>query len=524
MTTIPSRKNAASPATIAVHVLEAIVIVGVLFGARCTRPTPVVPSSLDQYSQMRTTNPEAYPRKTIRMKNLQRVLDSDLSSRQRMDSFGLLVYLGAEDSTSLARLSSVLDDPASPDELRKAVLSFLIKQNYPGLARYVVPSLARADEDPALRDSILQWLSRNPSPGVLAEIIKLWAAEPSPVSMNEPRYRHIVEQITGRPWDEALIAGINTRQGTRQSTGQSTGQSFPRGSALEILVARLPARALKSRILAIHPETEAMAALQSFSETLDYLPTTKSEFAATATIFKTRLEMISDVSRLARQWRDDYGYKFKIRDFHLLSHLAKDPLRGMLRRTQLILEISRSLATRQHVPYKSAPSPAGRVQTDRFDAQVQSLSIVDLWNIYLLNEMLSRPRMQTALQIVADSVLSRPDAAGSGLVFYRRGQAEAVLYPPLTAGDRLPGPLPVSKAMAQAGRDSLARFYTHFDAVDNTAKAGPSSEELADCRKHSYYGLTVTSVNKYAFCAHYYNPGGQVVSLGKFPFGGLAGQ
>jgi len=488
-------------------VLAVTVIATLLLADGCTQPTPTVPHSLAEYSQMRRTNPKAYPVKTLRMKNLQRVLDNELPTQQRVDSLNLLLYLGAEGPEVTNRLSQVLAQPDCPYEIHDAVLAHLMEQNHPGLAAYVVPALAQGNQDPRFRDAILDWLMRNPSPDVLGQIVKLWAEEPAPTGPNEPRFRHITERITGRKWDEALIAGINSRR------------SFPRGRALEILASdRVPHTMLKRRILQIHPETEAMAALQSFAETFDYLPSNRAEFAAVVTIFKTRLDMISDVARLAEQWRADYGYTFNIRDFHLLSRLARDPLRNMLRRTQLILEISRSLGTRQHVQYSAGPSPTGRAYTDQFGLQVHSLTLADLWNIYLLNEMLNRPRMQLALRILADRVRSDPTSPTNGLVFYQNGQAEAVLYPAAEATGTVSGLQPVSKQMVTAGRDSLCRFYTHFERVENADKAGPNSDELADSEKGSYYGLILTSVDQYSFCAHYYSPAGRIVSLGKFPF------
>ena len=94
---------------------------------------------------------------------------------------------------------------------------------------------------------------------------------------------------------------------------------------------------LKQRILSANPQSEAMASLQSFQENFDYLPSNRAEFAAVATLFKTQLAMIRDASRLAWRWRDEYGYVFNVRDFHLLSRLVRDPLRPILRRTRLVL-------------------------------------------------------------------------------------------------------------------------------------------------------------------------------------------
>ena len=469
------------------------------YGNGCTQPTPEVPHNLAEYGQMRLTNPNAYPKKTLQLQNLQRVMDTSLNEGQRLDSLKLLIHLGAEGSDAQRRLSVVLRDKQCPYELRKSVLSYLLERNYPGLAEYVVPALAQTDQSPELRDAILQWLMHNPDPQVLSEVVKLWSQEESPLSANEPRFRHIVERITGRQWDDALIAGINSRQ------------KFARGRAIEILTARVPANALKRQLLRVHPETAAMAALQSFAETLDYLPRTRSEFAAATTVFKSRFRMMSDVARLASQWREDYGYEFSIRDFHLLSRLARDPLRNMLRRTHLVLEISRALAARQHV---QATGNAGH--SDRFYMQVQNLSISDMWNIFLLNEMLSRPRVQMALRIVSDKLRNDPGQSHHGLILYQQGQAEAMLFPSPNE-PAVSRAEPISVEMRRAGRDSLCRFYSHFSDKPGTSEAGPNPDELAEAAREAYYGLTVTNVSDKTFCAHYYNPDGQTISLGTFP-------
>jgi len=474
----------------------------------CTQPTPTIPHSLAEYSEMRRTNPTAFPTKTLRMKNLQRVLDSELPTQRRVDSLNLLLHLGAEDPEVTGRLSQVLSQADCPYEIHDAVLSHLMSQNHPGIAAYVVPALAQSNQNPQFRDSILDWLMRNPSPDVLGQVVRFWAEEPAPTGPNEPRYRHIAERITGRKWDEALLAGINSRR------------SFPRGRALEILACdRVPKATLKRRILQIHPETEAMAALQSFIEAFDYLPANRAQFATLVTVFKTRLETISEVSRLAGQWRNDYGYTFSIGDFHLLSRLSRDPLRNMLRREQLVLEITRSLGMRRHIPWSAISAGPERAYTDQFCLQVHSLTLSDLWNLHLLNEMLNRPRMQLALRILADKVRSDPTSAASGLVFYQHGQAEAVLYPPPESGEGTAGLQPVSREMVAVGRDSLCRFYTHFDKTENSHNAGPNADELDDAARGGYYGLILTSVSQEAFCAHYYSPDGKIVSIGRLPFG-----
>ncbi len=482
-----------------------LLVIAMLF-VGCAEPVPRPPHSLMEYEMIRRSRTESYPVRTIITGNLQRVLDEELPTPDRVGSLRLVLHLGSGDPEVRDRLSKVLSQPNSPYELHRAVLSFLLEKDYPGLAGYVVPALSRLGQDPTVRDSLIQWLTRHPSPEVLTEIVKLWAEEPSTTGLNEPRFRYIVERITGRSWDEALLDGIGSEG------------SFARGRALEILVHRIPRDSLKQRILSVKPKTQAVTALQSFVETFDYLPATRAEFAAVVTVFKTRLEMMSDAARLAREWGIDYGYRFNVRDFHLLSRLGRDPLRNILRRAQLILELSRSIATRRHVRYSTRSSGRGRVLTDAFGMQAEVLSVSDMWNLYLLNEMLARPRMQLALKIIANRVRSSPDNARNGLVFYQHGQPEAILYPAGESGDEEVYSNSASSQLVRDSRDALCRFHANFKKTSNVAMVGPSAEELRNAKEGNYYGLTLTSVSKYEFCAHYYNPKGLVVSLGKFPF------
>jgi hypothetical protein len=143
--------------------------------------------------------------------------------------------------------------------------------------------------------------------------------------------------------------------------------------------------------------------------------------------------------------------------------------------------------------------------------------MADLWNIYLLNEMLSRPRVQVSLRLMANGDMADRDSAWGGLVFYQNGQAEAILYPPdprVKGDDLVYHP---TRRLITDSRDSLCRFIGHFEKVDNADRVGPTGRELADAADGNYYGLVLTRTGADSFAAHYYNPQGVVVSLGKFP-------
>jgi len=388
--------------------------------------------------------------------------------------------------------------------LHREVLAFLLEKDQPELAGPIVEVLR---DMPAgrrvLRGPILNWLARHPTPAVLDEVVKLWAQEASTTGPYEQRYRRIVEGIRHLPWDEALLAEMNAEE------------FYARGSALEVLCARVPEFSLRRRFAIMTAYTDATAAIKTFLERFSYLPKTREALRATVSIHKTRQEMLESAARLARQWRADYDYQFDIRDFHLISRMALDPLRMSVRRSELILYLAKSLARRQHVWYR--PAGVESRYDARFAPQVEALSMSDLWNLYLLDEMLARPRVQRALRIMAVQSQAGHEPWG-GLIFYSSGKAEAILYPPREEGGQSDLAYNMCARGRIDGRDALCRFTVHFDEVDKVSRVGPDRSELRDAQRSNYYALVLSRVSEEQFCAHYYNPNGTVISLGRFPF------
>jgi hypothetical protein len=351
---------------------------------------------------------------------------------------------------------------------------------------------------------VLDWLTRHPTPEVLAEVVKMWARE-RPDGAGEQRFRQVVERISGTGWQQALLDGL------------AAASFSARGSALEVLRGRLGEAELRRRILAIRPQSEAMVALQLFLRRFNYLPPDSEAFLTIVMHATHRRELIDDAARLYRRWAQDHGYRFRLRDVHLLSRLARDPLRQDLARTQLVLEVGQAVNARQHVNRATRPAGGAGTGTENFWERLEDLSVADLWRLYLLNEMLSRPRIQMALRRMAR--LDRDDTrrAWGGLVFYENGQAEAKLYP---GGENPAAPwryVPNPDCLVDE-RDSLCRFHAHFGRVDNVTRAGPTADELQQAREHRYTALVLTSLDPEHFCAHYYNAEGSVVSLGIFPY------
>jgi hypothetical protein len=466
----------------------------------CPDAPPSPPHSMLQYQELRQTHPDAYPPYVVVQINLQRVLDDRLSEAERAESLNVVTRLGAENPEALSELAGVLSQEHLPEQLQRAVLTFLLKKDFPVLAGAVVKALPDIKPGSGMRDAILDWLSRHGDMEVLSEVVKQWAQEPSVSGPNEARFRQIVERISGKAWDEALLTGLNAEG------------AFARGSALDVLGRRIATPALRKRIGALRPNSEAVRILHEMIQRFDYLPTTRAELVACAAAYKTQRQLLRESASLFARWQADYGYRFNIRDFHLLGRITQDPLRDRLGRTHLRLQLSESTLERKHPPTR--PVAGAAATTDRYEEQVNHLSMSDLWRLYLLSEMLSRERVQIALRIMAERDREDTTRPWGGLVFYENGRAEAKLYPARSGDDAVYAP--TDRALID-GRDALCVFHAHFEKADNTGRTGPDAAELRRAAAGNTNALVLTSLSDDEFCAHFYTPTGWVVSLGIFP-------
>jgi hypothetical protein len=340
---------------------------------------------------------------------------------------------------------------------------------------------------------------------VLAEIVKLWSKERSVTSAGEPLYRQVVESISHKKWEAALLDGLNANR------------FLGRGSALEVLAARMPRSRLSQRIQALKANSIAVEASQFFDKHLGYLPTSGATLLQCVWLYAKRGPAFPGVAELSATWRQNYGYQFDVRDFHLLSQLSQDPIRQTRGRPQLILRLVRAFMEREYVP-RGAGRPEGPYDfSDRFSKQVENLTMADLWNLVFLNEVLGRPQVQKALREMARRDREDVRSAWGGLLYHKDGQTEARVYPP--SYDEGPNDLVYrpSRQERRESRDVLCRFHAHFEKPQNAERAGPTAEELLAARQGNYYGLVLTSLDADLFCAHYYNPNGLVISLGKHP-------
>ncbi len=482
-----------------------------LAAAGCEKLPSNPPESLSQLRRQRTFREQAFTRETIVLHNLRRVLSDDLPVADRIESMRVVSELDAPGVEACPALAQALTKPDVPQPLRKEVVGFLAQKRYAGLGPYMAEAL-RQTKDPRQREAIFKWIQEHPSPDILIEIVKLWAAEPPLRAEEELRFRQIVQRITGKKWDQALLDGLNSKE------------FFARGSAIEVLAARpLPNATLKQRILALRPQAQAVRAMQVFAEKFGYLPKTRRQLLAVVTIYRQRERELTRVARLVNRWRTGHRYRFNIRDFHLLHALASDPLRNVtLSRTQLTLEVSRAIASR-----RTTPAPRfGVIRSRRatvfrrrrlvdFDGQVESLSMADLWNLYLLNQMFSRPRVRRMLQVTAQRDRADRQTQWGGLIVYESGQAEARLYwPAAKRGDQDYVP---SRRMLIGSIDAMAYFVGHFDKLEaDPAWAGPNDRELRFAKKNDLCGVVITSVGRGRFNVACYNTSGIVVDLGDY--------
>jgi len=331
---------------------------------------------------------------------------------------------------------------------------------------------------------------------MLGDVVRLWAGE-KPDGGDERLFRRVVSKLGGGQWSDVLLNSLNAPK-------------FPvRGSALAVLSGRGGEINLLGRVRQMKAETVCVRAMKAFAEEFTYVPANGTELLAAVIHYSADPKSLAGPAGLARKWARDYNYKFNIRDFHLLGRLAEDPIRNKIGRDELVRQILARVGRRRHVTGGGGP----------FAGQVSRLTLPDLWNIALLDEMLQRKRVALALRILADRLRARLSSPRSGLVFYEDGKASAKLYPQRAdslRGDRDHVP---QREFKRAGLSAMCHFHTRFETVYNGDRAPASRREVAVARQSNFYGLILAGIDSDKFSAFYYNPDGVVVSLGLFAFG-----
>ena len=471
----------------------------------CEDASLAPPVTIEQYRAQEHAR-GSFPPATVVRHNLQRVTDSRLPIEQRRASLKLVLDLEDQSPETYDILMPLLSAGQAPSELQRDLLDHLLKGNDPAMAVFVVKAMQQPQIRGAMQASMLQWLTRNADGGALAEVVKAWALEP-PDGPSERHFRTVVQKVRRREWDEALVEAMN----------ESTFKA--KGSALEVLVQRVRLSDLKRKFMSLPPQTEAVAAIQTFINAFDYIPISKAALVQTVVAYKTQQHRIDTAAALANRWasyRQD-PYLFNIRDFAVLAALAGDEEAIRLTQPALALRVGKAHTTRAHPIYR--PDGKRSRTSTRLTSQASHLSMADFWRLWLLEEMFSRASIRTALRELAKRDRTDTRGARGGLIVYEYGRAEAKLYPP-KAGSNNDRHYVAGNLMIQTGRNALCRFVTHFAKTNNADRAGPTMEELADAKAGNFCGLTITSLDDDIFCVHYYTPAGVVVSLGQYPFFG----
>ena len=473
----------------------------------CVEPIPAPPHTLAEYADIQRTHPQEYAASTVMQYNIQRVLDPDLPADSRVASLDLISSLVGPNGKLPAEVAVVLTQSDCPAALRKGILNrgvgvaTVTNRTGPvavskgGGGRLPLSQLSQASAGPRRR-ATLQWLIEHPRREVLPDLAKLWASE-APNGPDEQLFRQAVEKLGPGKWQDVLLDSLNAKK------------FAARGSALTVLAARGAEIDLLNRVKLMTAKTVSVQSMQTFGEKFGYIPADGGELLACVILHAGGKDSLNAPARLAGQWKANYKYKFNIRDFHLLSHLAADPIRNKIGRDQLVKQIVAKLGRRRHVAGGGGP----------FSKQAAGMTVPDLWNIVLLDEMLRRQRVALALRILADRLRAGLSSPRSGLVFYEGGKASAKLYPQAVdsaRGDRDHIP---ERELQRAGFGALSHLHTRFETVYNGDRAPASKREVSASSQGNFYGLVLTSIDSGTFSAFYYNPSGAVVSLGLFAFG-----
>ena len=449
-------------------------------GCEPVQTTP--PENLPQLQQHQAARQPEYTGRTIALHNLRRVLSDDIPTPERVESMKVIQTLNVDDTDTRAALSEALTAQTLPPAVRQPIVAYL-----GGAAATTATSTVQET--------------------LLGDVVKQWAAAGKLTGAQELQYRQTVERMSGKPWDQALLEGLNRTE------------KFPRGSALEVLAGRLPLTTLAKKINALTPRTAAVLAMQNFSRRFAYLPRTRAELLSCVIVSAHGRGQLITTSRQAALWRTSDKYVFNVRDFHLISSLTSDGLRDAnLNRMKLVPMISQAIAARRRVAGGLGGARRNVFRCGRmvdFDSQVPNLTLADLWNLKLLSDMIDRGRVRRMLGVTARQDHADRTTQWGGLISYAAGQAEAKLYwPAEKRGDEAYVP---SRKMMLSASDSLAYFVGHFSrAVTEPAWTGPSDAELKFAKDNNVHGVVFTNAGANRINAAYFTPRGFVVDLGDF--------
>lgn len=439
---------------------------------------------------------DAFPTYTVILHNVQRVLDRDLADSERLASLELVDRVDGAGSAQLARLATVLSRPDDSSAVRLAVLDLLVRRSHPGLAPHVVRGL-QSEPDAAMRDRMLAWLRQHPAPEVLAEVVEAWAQVPTG---NDAGFAPVVETLSGQPWDQALVAAVNTPG------------FLAAGAAVEILASRLGASVAQRRLLELTPQSPAAEAMTLLARATGFFPLTRAEVAAAEVLVAERRAELDRALRQADHWQREYGYRFDIRDVHLLSRCWQDPYRMLPPRASMVQMLAAAIDARPHATRFLAaadvdPSRSRAALVDRLNR----LTVAELAGVYLIHEMLNRPAVQEAILQAGGTGGGVAGDSWVGLVFYENGSAETRTYPPARAGAEIHG---MDRRMLHDAAFCLA--VASGRSGGPSTGVGPTEAHLRQARDLHLRGLVLTRLGARSFHAAWYNGEGIRISLGNF--------
>ncbi len=448
-----------------------------------------------------------YPPVVLAKHNLQRAMDTRLTDEERTASLELAIYLDAPSNETMAILAMIMADTDTPPRLQQAILAHLMENEYGDLTEFVVAALSQPELSEDMHQTLLVWVRNNADEALLADIVVAWASQPVGGN-NELLYRQLTE-LAGRggTWSDVLWANMVRREFTAK------------GSAFEVLRTRLSTEQFIQQLARQQPTHLSIATLQTFAGGFDYIPADRDEMLQAVYQYSTQQSAINAAARVYRAWRAGDAYTFQIHDLHLMGQLGSDAGAVRYTRAQMRADLARTMADKRHEPHYSGGE--GDISYEaRFYRVEPDLSMADLWNIWLLESYLSQPQTTRQILLLADEDLANTATPFGGLMFLENGVVDARQYPADVGANRANDMTYVpSGRMLQDSRNALCRFICHFEAIENAQRVGPTPAELADAATGGYYGVTITRLNAQSFTAHYYNPDGEIVSLGVFSAG-----
>lgn len=424
-----------------------------------------VPHTAEELVVQQRLAPEAFPVAMIAKENLARVRDAKLGAGERIASLTVLVAVDGPNPKHYPDLNEEMNRPATPPEVRRAILQVLAAADYAGLESQVIPALVQTQDD-VVANALRGWLSRHRQGNLLSPLVRSWAdADPSD-EVRRQRYILAAEALTGRPWRDALLEAFN-------SPGFDA-----RGSAWELLLRNTDRPELIERLGSVQPATPGLAAVQYYIGQLGYLPRDRQELLRAVVVFATMRAQLDRAVPVAQAWAKERGYNFHPRDVHLLGGLRGDLA---ARLSELCgapasapsSEPASEPATR---PSGWAVAPAGQSAGEPAPWPVK-LSAADRIRIALISDWLQRGVNGERLASLAAGRGSDP---AGGLIICGENGLGTVFYPSVR-----PRPFVPNEDMIRASRDCVAWLVVEPRAISARQDIGPATGDpqarLRDC-------------------------------------------